>query len=85
MAFVREIHRCPMNYPHKGPVTRKMFPFDDIIMSVHDYKQFNHGDDVNEGDEIGKNYNEYSFCSEDVSETAIFESFINNPTFPCIC
>ena len=22
----------PVNYPHKGPVTRKMFPFDDVIM-----------------------------------------------------
>ena len=26
------IHRWPMNCPHKGPVTRKMFPFDDVIM-----------------------------------------------------
>ena len=26
------IHRWPMNSPHKGPVTRKMFPFDDVIM-----------------------------------------------------
>ena len=26
------IHRWPLNYHHKGPVTRKMFPFDDIIM-----------------------------------------------------
>ena len=25
-------HRWPVNSPHKGPVTRKMFPFDDIIM-----------------------------------------------------
>ena len=32
MAFVREIHRWPVNSLHKGPVTRKMFPFDDIIM-----------------------------------------------------
>ena len=33
-AFVRVIHRGPVNYPHKGPVTRKMFLFDDVIMSV---------------------------------------------------
>ena len=26
------IHRWPVNSPHKRPVTRKMFPFDDIIM-----------------------------------------------------
>ena len=31
-AFVRGIHRWPVNYPHKGPVTRKMFLFDDVIM-----------------------------------------------------
>ena len=34
LAFVREIHRGPVNFPHKWPVTRKMFPFDDVIMSV---------------------------------------------------
>ena len=33
LAFVREIHRGPVNFPHKGPVTRKMFPFDDVIMN----------------------------------------------------
>ena len=24
----------PVNSPHKGPVTRKMFPFDDVIMNI---------------------------------------------------
>ena len=32
LAFVRGIHRWPVNSPHKGPVTRNMFPFDDVIM-----------------------------------------------------
>ena len=32
LAFVRGIHRWPVNSPHKGPVTRKTFPFDDVIM-----------------------------------------------------
>ena len=32
LAIVREIHRGPVNFPHKWPVTRKMFPFDDVIM-----------------------------------------------------
>ena len=32
LAFVRGIHRVPMNSPHKGPVTRQMAPFDDVIM-----------------------------------------------------
>ena len=32
LAFVRRIHRGPVNTQHKWPVTRKMFPFDDVIM-----------------------------------------------------
>ena len=32
LAFVGGIHRGPVNSPHKWPVTRKMFPFDDVIM-----------------------------------------------------
>ena len=32
LAFVREIHRGPVNSPHKWPVPRKLFPFDDVIM-----------------------------------------------------
>ena len=39
LAFVRAIHRGPVNSPHKWPVTRKVFPFDDVIMdlSCHDF------------------------------------------------
>ena len=33
LAFVRGIHRWSVNSLHKWPVTRKLFPFDDIIMS----------------------------------------------------
>ena len=32
LAFVWGIHRWPVDSTHKGPVTRKMFPFDDVIM-----------------------------------------------------
>ena len=32
LAFVRGIHRSPVNSPHKWTVTRKMFPFDDVMM-----------------------------------------------------
>ena len=32
LAFVWGIHRGPVNSPQKWPVTRKMFPFDDVIM-----------------------------------------------------
>ena len=33
LAFVWGIHRRLVNSPHKWPVTRKMFPFDDVIMN----------------------------------------------------
>ena len=32
LAFVRGVHRWSVNSPHKGSVTQKMFPFDDVIM-----------------------------------------------------
>ena len=34
LAFMRGIHRWPVNSPHKGPVTRKLFQFDDVIMMM---------------------------------------------------
>ena len=34
LAFVWGIHPGPANSPHKWPVTRKMFPFDDVIMNI---------------------------------------------------
>ena len=34
LAFVWGIHRWPVNSPHKGLVTQKMFPFDVVIMSA---------------------------------------------------
>ena len=34
LAFVWGIHRWPVNSPPKGPVTRKMFPFDGVIMET---------------------------------------------------
>ena len=43
LVFVRGIHRWPVDPPHKGPVTRKMIPFDDVIMVsllAHGYPNF---------------------------------------------
>ena len=34
LAFVRGLHRWPVKTPPKGPVTRKMFPSDDVIISL---------------------------------------------------
>ena len=35
LTYVWGIHRWPVNSPHRGPITRKMFPFDDVIMLSH--------------------------------------------------
>ena len=32
LALVRRIHPWPVDSPQKGPVTWKMFPFDDVVM-----------------------------------------------------
>ena len=34
LAFVMEIHREPVNFPHNWPVTRKIFAIDDVIMWI---------------------------------------------------
>ena len=34
LAFMWGIHRWPVYSPHKGPVTRKMFPFDDVTIQT---------------------------------------------------
>ena len=43
LAFVWGIHRGPVNSPHKWPVTRKMFPFDDVIMVCADRMTWHYG------------------------------------------
>ena len=36
LAFVRGIHWWPVNSSHKGPIRWKMFPFDDVVVTVED-------------------------------------------------
>ena len=40
LAFVWGIRRGPVNSPHKWSVTRKWFPFDDVIMCHFIYHKF---------------------------------------------
>ena len=35
LAFVWGIHRRTVNSPHKWPVTRNIFPLDDVIIDMH--------------------------------------------------
>ena len=37
LAFLRGIHRGPVDSPHKWSITRKMFPFDDVIMVIYNW------------------------------------------------
>ena len=39
LAFAWGSHRWPVNSPHKRPVTRKMFPFEDVIISFQLYME----------------------------------------------
>ena len=34
------IHREPVNCPHKWPVTRKMFPFHDVIIPILSFRRY---------------------------------------------
>ena len=47
LAFVRGIHRGPVNSSHKWPVTWKMFPFDDVIMGCWWFETPRYWCDVN--------------------------------------
>ena len=53
LAFVRGIHRGPVNSPHKWPVTRKKFPFGDVIICRHmtslDHNELKHPSSVQFG------------------------------------
>ena len=46
LAFVRGIHRGPVNTPHQWPVTRKTFPFHDV--RHHGYHHFDLLQNVND-------------------------------------
>ena len=39
-AFVRGIYLWPVNFPHKGQLTRNLFPFDDVIMIIWTFSHF---------------------------------------------
>ena len=40
LAFERGIHWWPLDSLHKGPVTQKIFPFDDVIMLWHSLTRY---------------------------------------------
>ena len=56
LSFVRWIHRGPVKSPYKGPVTRKMFSFDGVIMN--DSAEVNQSKIVLEAKLLSELYNE---------------------------
>ena len=56
LAFVWGIHQWLVNSPHKGTVTWKMFPFDDVII---DYQETNMLPEC-----LTKSQSQYSVCSK---------------------
>ena len=73
LAFVRGIHRRPVNAPHKGPVTRKMLPFDDVIM-------FSVGYVINVFTYINHNYSQalrQSYDCHSISDTILKKNWVN--------
>ena len=54
LTFARGIHRWPVDSPHKGPVTRKMFPFDDVIMYIRQCCLFDAGTREGTLEDMGK-------------------------------
>ena len=61
LAFVQGIHRGPVNSPHKWPVTRKMFPFDDVIMYAMYFSSH-----IPHAWTVSKNFNRYVIIITDI-------------------
>ena len=60
LAFLRGILRWPLDSPHKGPVTRIMFSFDDVIMQSGHTVDWTHRDKFM----WNLNQNTNTFCQE---------------------
>ena len=72
LAFAREIHQWPLNSPHQGSVTRKMFPFDEVIMYMT-----NNPDDENDQNRPSTS------CNGPHPSVAMVGSIILVPSHPC--
>ena len=77
-AFLRGIHRWPVNSPHKRPVTRIMFPFDDVIMNSSREREIKFiglfGDRWHRGP-----YSPYKLCNHNLYIGIIIFPHIDNP------
>ena len=79
LAFVRGIHRGPVNFAHKCPVSRKMIPFDDVIMwSIHQDGGMKHVEPSTPQHEASSIYGIFQYMMTS-SNGNIFRSSVNSP------
>ena len=76
LVFVRGIHRSPVDSPHIGPVTPKMFPFDGVIMSIGLIKHYpffpqihEKPDDLQDGPTMGNAGFKWACCTVGYSDS----------------
>ena len=66
LAFVMGIHRCPVDSPHKQPLTRKMLPFDNGTMEIVEDFRCHHWRSNWHHDNFGFRFNSFSRCRANV-------------------
>ena len=76
LAFVRGIHRWPVNSPHKGPVMEKMFPFGDVIMDAIQKPRLNKWWETSQVDIIKSCFNELKWHQTGIWEKAHLDGLV---------
>ena len=84
LAFLWGIHQWPVNSPHKGPVTPKMFPFDVVIMLCGHHPCFGCLSGNNITFEHREWYKERVFRDDGVLDQSVNTDFICNFVV-CVC
>ena len=72
-ASLRRIHRCPVDPLHEGPITRKMFPFGDVIMIRVNVRKH-----LWQSTKLKKNKNTYTNVSRKISENRHHQTNVND-------
>ena len=67
LAFVRGIHRGPVNSPPKWPVKRKMFPFDDAMMISHAVWFIQYPDNKRPQEQVNNIHNTFLFSHTNIN------------------
>ena len=84
LAFVWGLPRGPVNSPHKWPVTRKMFPFQDVIMNWASEAPIVHNSNKSSYDEHMKQYLcEWVIIFNGLSQTVRGQQGPCSPYKPC--